>query len=37
MSHGTHMDESWHTYGCVMAHIWMSHGTHMDESWHTYG
>jgi len=36
MSHGTRMDESWHTYGWVMTHIWMSHGTHMNESWHTY-
>ena len=26
---GTHMNESWHTYEWVMAHIWMSHGTHM--------
>ena len=34
--HGTHMNESWHTYEWVMAHIWMSHGTHMNESWHTY-
>jgi len=22
------MDESWHIYGWVMAHIWMSHGTY---------
>jgi len=36
MSHGTHMNESWHTYEWVMAHIWMSHGTHMNESCHTY-
>jgi len=36
MSHGTHMNESRHTYEWVMAHIWMSHGTHMNESWHTY-
>ena len=36
MRHGTHMNESWHTYEWVMAHIWMSHGTHMNESWHTY-
>jgi len=21
MSYGTHIDESWHTYGWVMAHI----------------
>jgi len=32
MSHGTHMNESWHTYEWVMAHIWMSHGTHTYES-----
>ena len=25
MSHGTHMNESWHTYEWVMANIWMSH------------
>ena len=36
MSHGTHMNELWHTYEWVMAHIWMSHGTRMNESWHTY-
>jgi len=35
MSHGTHMNESWHTYEWVMAHIWMSHGIHMNESWHS--
>ena len=32
----SHMNESWHTYEWVMAHIWMSHGTHMNETWHTY-
>jgi len=31
------MDESWHTYGWVMAHIWMSHGTHMKYSTLTRG
>ena len=36
MSHGTHTNESWHTYKWVMAHIRMSHGTHINESWHTY-
>jgi len=36
MSQVTHMDESCHTYGWVMSHIWMSHVTHMDESCHTY-
>jgi len=25
------MNESWHTYEWVMAHIWMSHGTHMND------
>jgi len=30
------MNESWHTYEWVMAHLWMSYGTHMNESWHTY-
>jgi len=34
MSHGTHLNESWHTCEWVMAHIWMSHGTHVNESWH---
>ena len=28
MSHGTHMNESWHTYEWVMAHVWRSHTTH---------
>ena len=33
MSHGTRMNESWHTYEeWVMAHVWMSHGTNMNES-----
>ena len=27
MSHGTHMNESWHTYEWVMSHTWMNHGT----------
>ena len=36
MSHGTRMNESWHTYESVMAHIRMSHGTHMNESWHAH-
>jgi len=40
MSHITYMDESWHTFEWVMAHIWMSHATHMNthtnESCHTY-
>jgi len=31
------MDETCHTYGWVMLHIWMSHVTHMDETCHTYG
>ena len=35
-SHGTHMNESWHTCEWVMSHIWMTHVTHMNESWHTY-
>jgi len=29
MSHGTHMNDSWHTYEWVMAHSWMSNGTLM--------
>jgi len=28
--------ESRHTYGWVMAHVWMSRGTHMNESCHIY-
>jgi len=36
MSHGTHMNESCHTFGSVMAHVWISHVTHMNESCHTY-
>jgi len=45
MSHGTHMNESWHTYEWVMYFkselkklkpVWMSHVTHMTELWHTY-
>jgi len=32
MSHGTHMNESWHPYEWVMAPIWMSHGTHINEA-----
>jgi len=27
-SHGTHVNESWHTWEWVTAHMWMSHGTH---------
>jgi len=30
------VNESWHTYQCVMAHISMSHSIHMNESWCTY-
>jgi len=36
MSHGTHMNELWHTWEWVMAHMWRSHVTHENESWHTY-
>ena len=35
MSHGTHMNESWHRHTCVMAHMWMRNVTEMNESWHT--
>jgi len=31
-----YMNESWHTYGRVMAHVWMRHGSHMNESWHAW-
>jgi len=34
MFHGTHMNESRHTYEQVMSHIWMSHVAHMNESCH---
>ena len=30
------MNESWHTYEWVMAHIWMRHVTHMNASCHIY-
>jgi len=36
MSHGTHTNESGHTYEGVMSHIRMSQVTHMRESCHTY-
>ena len=36
LCHGTHINESWHTYEWVMAHLSMSHSTHMNESWRTY-
>jgi len=32
MSHGTHMNESWHTYKWVMSHMWMSHVADTNES-----
>ena len=32
-----HVDESCHTCGRVMSHMWMSHVTHVDESCHTCG
>jgi len=45
MSHGTHMNESWHTDEWVMhdfvmvvlSHRRMSHGIHTNESWHVGG
>jgi len=36
MSHGTHMNESCHTYEWAMSHIWMSHATHMNNECDTY-
>jgi len=36
MSHVTHVNESWHTYECVMSHIWMSHVTPMNASCQTH-
>ena len=33
----THVNESWHTYECVMSsNMWMRHVTHMIASRHTY-
>jgi len=32
MSHGTHLNEPWHTHKWVMAHRGMSHGIHMSPS-----
>ena len=29
MSHGTHINESWHTYECVMSHACIRHATHV--------
>ena len=47
MSHGTHMNASWHIYECVMANMTPTKGgistathagveTHLNESWQTY-
>ena len=36
MRHVTHMNESYHTYECVMLHIWMRHVTYMNGSCHSY-
>jgi len=33
-SHGTNINESWHTYDQVMSHIWVSHVTHISQSYH---
>jgi len=30
------MNEAWHPYDWVMAHISMSHGTHMNDSHDTH-
>jgi len=35
ISHGTHLNESWHACEWVTAHIRMSHGTHVNESRHS--
>jgi len=32
MRQGAHMNESHHTYECVMSHVWTSHGTRMNAS-----
>jgi len=31
-----HVNESCHTYECVMSHIWMTHSKHMNGSCHTH-
>ena len=31
-----YLEDTWHSYEWVMAHVWMSHGTRINESWHTY-
>ena len=33
MRYNTHVNQSWHIYEWVMAHIWMRHGTHVNKSW----
>jgi len=32
MSHYTYMNQSCHTYECVVSYIWISHGAHMYEN-----
>jgi len=34
MRHVTHMNESCHTYECIMSHAWISDVTHMTASCH---
>ena len=36
MSHGTRINESWHTWERVMAHVGMSHDTHMTHTLMTH-
>ena len=36
LSHVTRLNESYHTFECVMSHVWMSHVTRLNESCHTY-
>jgi len=33
MSHGTHVDETWHTCKWIMSRIWMSRGADINETW----
>ena len=36
LSHVTRLNESYHTFECVMSHVWMSHVTRLNESYHTF-
>jgi len=36
VGHVIHMNAAYHTYACVMSHIWLCHVTHVTASSHTY-